>query len=146
MSKKPKRRVAAKRAKSAPKISPAQKMAQAISKGTLRVAPGRALHEPLAKVIAKAWSDPDYRTRLLTIPHGAHDGYKITDDDRARTKKALKEMNIVLSDPVVLTPSQFATYEMASTTEVVFPLPDHHGGLASMHEVNAAMDDSLLGV
>ena len=118
---------------------------EGIKTGKLRVTLGEESHGDLANVIVEAWSNLDYKTRLLTIPSGSPTDYRISGADRARTKKALEEMGIVLDEPVVLTVKQFATYKMTSKTEVVFPLPEPRGKKTRADALKK-MEEHALGV
>ena len=100
---------------------------EGIRAGKLRLTVGDELHPDLANVIVEAWSNAEYKKRLLTIPSGSPKDYEISGADRTRTKKALEEKGIFLDEPIVLTVRQFATYKMTSQTEIVFPLPEHRG-------------------
>jgi len=141
MTKKPKRRIAAKRPKAPQQLSPA--VARALAAGRVRLTVSDEEHEHLAQMLVKAWSDSDYKSRLLTFSAGAE---KISKKDRDRTKKALKEVEISLGNAVVLTPQQFASYKMASNTEVVFVLPEPTGSGHTLADAKEAMVVHSMGV
>jgi len=122
-----------------------EKLDEGIKAGKLRVTLGEESHDDLANVIVEAWSNPEYKKRLLTIPSGSPKDYKISGADRTRTKKALEEMGIFLDEPIVLTVRQFATYKMTSKTEIVFPLPEPLGK-KSRAEALKKMEEHALGV
>lgn len=122
-----------------------EKLDEGIKAGKLRVTLGEELHEDLANVIVEAWSNPEYKKRLLTISSGSPKDFKISGADRTRTKKALEEMGIFLDEPIVLTVRQFATYKMTSKTEIVFPLPEPRGK-KSRADALKKMEEHALGV
>jgi hypothetical protein len=122
-----------------------EKLDEGIKAGKLRVTLGEESHGDLANVIVEAWSNPEYKKRLLTIPSGSPKDYTISVPDRTRTKNALEEMGIFLDEPVVLTIRQFATYKMTSKTEVVFPLPEPRGK-KSRADALKKMEEHALGV
>lgn len=122
-----------------------EKLDDGIKAGKLRVTLGEELHDDLANVIVEAWSNPEYKKRLLTIPSGSPKGYTISGVDRTRTKNALEEKGIVLDEPIVLTVRQFATYKMTSKTEIVFPLPQPRGK-KSRADALKKMEEHSLGV
>jgi hypothetical protein len=122
-----------------------EKLDEGIKAGKLRVTLGEESHDDLANVIVEAWSNPEYKKRLLTIPSGSPKDYAISGVDRTRTKNALEEKGIVLDEPIVLTVRQFATYKMTSKTEIVFPLPEPRGK-KSRADALKKMEEHSLGV
>jgi hypothetical protein len=122
-----------------------EKLDEGIRAGKLRVTLGEESHGDLANVIVEAWSNPDFKKRLLTIPSGSPKDYRISGADRTRTKNALEEMGIILDEPIVLTVKQFATYKMTSKTEVVLPLPEPRGKKTRADALKK-MEEHALGV
>jgi hypothetical protein len=59
-----------------------EKIDDGIKAGKLRVTVGDELHHDLANVIVEAWSNPEYKKRLLTIPSGSPKDYVIQAADR----------------------------------------------------------------
>ena len=137
-------------------ISP--KIADAISDGRVRLAPGPESHKGLARAILKAWQDEGYKQRLLSFPA---DASQILDRDYKSTKQALREaFEEVGVDPdandlpnlVVLTPYQFAQanegggpYKGIRRTDVVLVLPEPIG-LRTEQDVRTAMLVSVAGI
>lgn len=115
----------------------------------VRTVPGDSLHQKLAAAIVKAWTDATYKRKLLTFPDGGWEGMSQAErDERIRgTRGALDdpEIGISLDKPVVLTIAQFAKYEMATSNEIVFVLPEADKG-TTLKDAKDAMDVHALGV
>jgi hypothetical protein len=55
-----------------------EKLDEGIKAGKLRVTLGEESHDDLANVIVEAWSNPEYKKRLLTIPSGSPKDYALS--------------------------------------------------------------------
>jgi hypothetical protein len=92
-------------------------------------------NEALANAIVKAWSDQEYRRRLLTFP-----GDNMRNPNHQSTRAALSEMGVTIEtmDPVVLTPQQYATYRRRAN-QIIFVLPDPLGSVHNLGTAQVAM-------
>jgi hypothetical protein len=88
-------------------------------------------NDSLVKMIAKAWTDTEYKKDLLTFPEAdrAPEWNNYTgkiDEMLGHTKKLFDQATIYLDCPIVLTPDQFAYYGKGSLgkRESLFVLPD----------------------
>jgi hypothetical protein len=107
-------------------------------------------NDSLAMAIVRAWSDPEYKRRLLTFPEKDEaDWSKIKDPARRemirKSSKALAEVDVFLEMPVVLTSEQYDDYKPKAKKEVVFVLPDPIGG-NSLETARIAMAVQVRGM
>jgi len=91
----------------------------------------------VAKIIVRAWSDPGYKKRLLTVP--GHHG-ESEEQARERTRAALAEegINIAEASLVVLNEQEFESYT-AKEGEDVLALPEPIGAGRSLKEAKEAL-------
>jgi hypothetical protein len=94
-------------------------------------------NDTLVKMIARAWTDDNYKVKLLTFPEQdkAPEWNKYTgqqmDDMLGRTKKVFDDEKIHLEFAIALTPDQFANYGKGSSgkREYLFVLPPIPGSI-----------------
>jgi hypothetical protein len=108
-------------------------------------------NDALAAVIVKAWSDEDFRARLLSGPKAGK---------KASTKSALEEMGVSLDDVVVLLPEEHEAFVRANKRTkkgtkkgqgqgpIVFVLPHPivTNGKPSMDTARIAMASTCCGI
>lgn len=99
-------------------------------------------NEALANAIVKAWTDDEFRRRLLTYP-----GSDMRNPNYQSTRDALSEMgvNIHRMDPVVLTTQQYATYRRRAN-QIIFVLPDPLGSVHNLATAQVAMCLHVFGM
>jgi hypothetical protein len=99
-------------------------------------------NDALAAAIVKAWSDEDFKARLLSGPKAGK---------KASTKAALEEMGVSLDDVVVLLPEEHEAFVRANQRTkkgqgpIVFVLP-HPIGKPSMDTARIAMASTCDGI
>jgi hypothetical protein len=100
-------------------------------------------NETLASAIVRAWSDEDFRNRLLTYP---------TNNMRApnyeNTRGALREIGVGIDNPmipVVLTPQQYVSYRRRAN-QIIFVLPDPLGSMHNLATAQVAMSVTNRGM
>jgi len=90
-------------------------------------------NETLAKIIVKAWTDDDFKKRLLTFDEGTLPDWRgaVAATRLGFTRQALEDSDIWLDKPIVLTEDQLASFSedqlatfIAHNGEFVFVLPD----------------------
>jgi hypothetical protein len=99
-------------------------------------------NEALANAIVKAWSDDEFRTRLLTFP-----GSDMRNPNYQSTRDALSEVGVNIDKlvPVVLTPQQYATYRRRAN-QIIFVLPDPLGSVHNLATAQVAMCLHVFGM
>jgi hypothetical protein len=98
-------------------------------------------NEALALAIVRAWSEPNYKSRLLSFSETEHGNF--ANPNHTNSSAALAEVGVYIGEPVILTEKQYPEYlnfvKGGPIPKALFVLPETLGGTFNIATAQTAM-------